>query len=331
MDLVKIKHLMIDNRNLTIDLLKGFLIYLVVLGHTISGNYMNGLSLNFEESLRYIVYLFHMPLFFFLSGYLIKIEKLNKVYLFKKIKYIGIVFLISSLIYLIVFSSISIKSIALLITSPYNHLWFLEVLMLYFIVICLLKNVNYKKVLLLSIVLAILGTGFRDFGTTIFNQLGYKPIFRGIEYFVYFYIGYALQNNLINSKLYQFNKNIIFLFFILFISFTIINLKINLLSIDFYLSYSLGFVGLNILLIFIINQYLNLKFKNELMIQGGGASLFIYLWHYGIITVSLHIIDKYCFSNLLIDVLLSIFIFVGLIFLNKFLSRFIYFKYLGVR
>lgn len=332
MGLVKMKHhIANNNRNSTIDFFKGLLIYLVVLGHTISGQYMNGISSNLEESLRFIIYLFHMPLFFFFSGYLIRTERLNRKYIFEKIKYTGIVFFVSSFVYLVIFSSISIKSIVFLITSPYNHLWFLEVLIIYFIVIYSFRNISYKTILLFSIILAILGTGFRDLGGTVFNQFGYKPIFRGMEYFIYFYFGYILRNELINFKLFQANKKALLLLFVAIFSLIIVNFQIDFLQINFYLSYSLGFVFFNILLILTINKFLNFKVDDSLITEGGRASLFIYLWHYGFIVVSLHVINKYWFSNLLIDILLSIFIFIVLVAINKLMSRYDYFKYLGAR
>lgn len=320
---------MINNRNITIDFIKGLLIYLVVLGHTLSGQYMAGISTNIEESLRFLIYLFHMPLFFFLSGYLIKTEKLQKKYISEKIKYIGILFLVSSLIYMFVFSSVSFKSFVLLITSPYNHLWFLEVLIIYFFVIYLIKNLDYKMILFLTIILAIIGTGFRDLGSTIFNQFGYKPIFRGMEYFIYFYLGYILRNQLINIKLLE-TKKVIFLL-VTSIVFLIINVNINIFQINFYISFAFGFVLFNILLIFFINNNLKIELKNNFIIEAGQASLFIYLWHYGFIVVALHLSEKLELSNLYTDLLLSIIIFIILIYVNRYLSRFDYFKYIGVR
>ena len=47
-----------------VDMLKGFGIILVMLGHA-----------SFPESLRIELYTFHMPLFFFMSGYVFSIKK----------------------------------------------------------------------------------------------------------------------------------------------------------------------------------------------------------------------------------------------------------------
>lgn len=55
-------------RNNTIDIAKGFLIICVILGHLLLD------TLN-ENVVRYVIYSFHMPLFMFLSGYLITYQR----------------------------------------------------------------------------------------------------------------------------------------------------------------------------------------------------------------------------------------------------------------
>ena len=52
-----------SKRNIFIDFIKGFLILLVILGHFLPGT----LS---ENPARYVIYSFHMPAFFFISGML---------------------------------------------------------------------------------------------------------------------------------------------------------------------------------------------------------------------------------------------------------------------
>jgi len=73
------------NRKYWIDNLKGFGIILVVLGHIAS-------------PLSPLIYSFHMPLFFTLSGYFINEEKLNKTFILKNLKRIFIPFFIFLLI-----------------------------------------------------------------------------------------------------------------------------------------------------------------------------------------------------------------------------------------
>ncbi len=59
---------MIGNRDRKLDALKGFAMILVVMGHIIAFSNSGDLSKNF---LFNFIYSFHMPLFFFISGYLV--------------------------------------------------------------------------------------------------------------------------------------------------------------------------------------------------------------------------------------------------------------------
>ena len=63
-----------SDRNKSVDLMRGILIFLVVLGHS-----------GITETVSDIIYMFHMPLFLVLSGFLIDGEKLKEItYLRKK-------------------------------------------------------------------------------------------------------------------------------------------------------------------------------------------------------------------------------------------------------
>lgn len=58
-----------------IDLLKGFAIFLMVMGHALSWSYSDGVVRTPDNALvRNLIYAFHMPLFFFLSGYVIDLS-----------------------------------------------------------------------------------------------------------------------------------------------------------------------------------------------------------------------------------------------------------------
>lgn len=59
------------NRDSTVDVLRGFAIFLVVFGHIIH-----------VPEARAIIWGFHMPIFFFLSGYLFNSSNTQAFYLF---------------------------------------------------------------------------------------------------------------------------------------------------------------------------------------------------------------------------------------------------------
>lgn len=62
---------MINERNRSIDAVKGVLILLVIIGHVLVGPID-------EHVVRYVIYSFHMPAFFFVSGYLLSLERLGQ-------------------------------------------------------------------------------------------------------------------------------------------------------------------------------------------------------------------------------------------------------------
>ena len=57
----------LKERDKSIDIMKGILIFFVIIGHYPSIN----------ERIQSIIYWFHMPLFFMISGYLFKKKKIK--------------------------------------------------------------------------------------------------------------------------------------------------------------------------------------------------------------------------------------------------------------
>lgn len=114
-------------RNIHIDLLKGFAIILVVLGHSIQFLSHN----NFENPLFKFIYAFHMPLFMFLSGYVcFRTTGEKYIDLKKRFKTLIIPFFVWWAIYntYAFLSHKDIISFTTLLAQPDNGLWFLWVL-----------------------------------------------------------------------------------------------------------------------------------------------------------------------------------------------------------
>jgi fucose 4-O-acetylase-like acetyltransferase len=116
-----------------IDQIKGIAIILVVIGHIIQFNFEKGHT----NSVFMIIYSFHMPLFFFISGYIgfktVKVDdfKSFKVALVKKMISLVIPLIIWSLLVDIFFfssewNSITINGMLNTLLNP--NLWFLKVL-----------------------------------------------------------------------------------------------------------------------------------------------------------------------------------------------------------
>ncbi len=104
--------------NHTLDFVRGILIILVVIGHVIRNSVP-----------RYIIYSFHMPLFLFLLGYLIRNEA-GKGYLVKKAKRLLIPFATASAFYFVWWSFFTpgvnvLRLLASMVLAPPHHMWFL--------------------------------------------------------------------------------------------------------------------------------------------------------------------------------------------------------------
>ena len=106
-------------RNESIDVIKGTLIFLVIIGHILLGSLDN-------NGLRYFIYSFHMPIFFFLSGYLLNLQKISKntaiVLLRKYWKRMLLQWIIALLVYslIISYSNFTLYEI---VSQPYLHLF----------------------------------------------------------------------------------------------------------------------------------------------------------------------------------------------------------------
>lgn len=204
-----------------LDRLRVVAIILVIVGHatrmfTVNGVYAGTIpSISFFETATRIIYSFHMPLFFLLSGYVygICIEKgkiydsfipflkkkalrLLVPYYFWGIAYVAPIMLVLGLT---PFSYINFVKNGILLSSDCRHLWFLFVLFLMFAIVqsCRLlikRNMNpqaeWGGVLIISIFLATI--------------LRYAPIIHSIPflqisslctYLMYFLIGLGFYKN----------------------------------------------------------------------------------------------------------------------------------------
>lgn len=181
-------------RNETVDLVKGFLIVLVILGHVIQGAMQESLARSF-------IYIFHMPLFFFVSGYLIDYRKLNqttvKTFLSKYTLNVLIPWAIAvTAYYLVIMKSHTIDGYARAFLHPFYHLWFILAFLayvLYAYIFSKIFNGKYAFALLLT------STAISLTALTIGGSLNQNIIAEHIYYdlrltnLMYFAIGIALR------------------------------------------------------------------------------------------------------------------------------------------
>lgn len=109
-----------------LDIMKGFLLVLVFVGHLIPGEVT-------EQPVRYLIYSFHMPLFIGISGFLFNIERQQltvKSFVQKYAKRLILPWFIAVTFYylynnlVINHKALSVKRFLHNIYSPYYHLWY---------------------------------------------------------------------------------------------------------------------------------------------------------------------------------------------------------------
>jgi len=271
------------DRQADIDCLKGIGIVLVVAGHFIEPYREFQPVFN---CIFLIIYSFHMPLFCFFSGYVAKfnIKRLGKTALI----YIG-----ASVFYylfrIILWDEIfSIKGMIRNIVYPWWHLWYLEALVIWGMLLFIInKRVNRLLVICLVLIIS-LASGYFEIPFL---------LSRAIVFFPFYLVGYLykeeirifLQKNRLKYKI----SNTVGLLFILPMIFIICiyNDKINTESFFNWQSYQAGEYTLQNRMMYLIGAFFilssiilifrgGIKFKSARNL--GKKTLPVYIFHAGI-------------------------------------------------
>lgn len=206
-----------------IDYLKAFTCFLVVLGHLLQSLTKIGIDnhYNITNTIDTIIYLFHMPLFMCISGYLYLKTKKEfswknyKKFEMKKIINLSIPYFIFYILFILInilFSSSvnnprSFEDLINMFNSPLAPYWFLYALLSIFIIVPILEKIfknNKKYVFLVFIILKLL---------SIFVKTNVYFIDSIMSWAIYFYLSIFFikkekqQNsnifiNIINSMIY---------------------------------------------------------------------------------------------------------------------------------
>lgn len=140
------------SRDVTIDILKGFSIILVVLGHTIQYIYA---PYNYDDNWIFkVIYSFHMPLFFFISGYLTGHKDTTIDWLIHRGARLVIPFLIWIPLGYFIGGGRSIRSLIEIFKRVFKDpsdggLWFLMVLFWCCVVWFIIDNINKRMIKLI--------------------------------------------------------------------------------------------------------------------------------------------------------------------------------------
>lgn len=284
-------------RNLHIDVYKGLLVILVVVGHVLLGSTSDNL-------LRNLIYFFHMPIFIGISGRLLNTDKLqefNLIQLFGKYLFRVIIpWLISAMIYHLSLCSEIVNCIQSvhfwigILIKPFYHLWFIPAFLSWVFIVWLFTklNLSYKSQFFLSVIISISSlilTVYEDIAVELlsfFSQRNVEPFFFvnilggrldavldyfRPQYFMFFVLGSGLRERTISISFLW--KSILLALCIVF--------QIGLFYFsNTYLSL-LIFVLFNVFLLdFCLNELNRKEIKKVRFLEYiGKQSLGFYLWH----------------------------------------------------
>lgn len=318
-------------RNIYIDLLKGFAIILVVLGHSVQFLSDN----NFENPLFKFIYAFHMPLFMFLSGYVcFKPHGEKHINLRKRFKTLIIPFFVWCIIhniYVFLFPKniiSQVSPIALLI-NPDKGLWFLWVLffLCLFLQISFTITKKYEELVMFLIAITLLFIVYfipygKNFGIPLM-----------LWYIVFFTFGYVFHKYKTFFIPYQHFWGIIsiLLFFIAvpfwhFASpFTFLeDYSLSILSkriLYLLYRYLIPFTGI-LSFYYIFNLFSLKRIWIKLILYLSPITLEIYAIHYYFLYSLYPIFHKYNSINFYLKVIILTFIaLIGSLFIQKLISK----------
>lgn len=266
-------------RNESIDSIKGILIVLVIIGHILLGT----LDENF---LRYVIYSFHMPVFLFISGYLINMQKIQNLTIKGLMEKYWQRMLLPWVIALILYSlALSVPHFTILefvnkLAHPYYHLWYVPTLFVFISIVWIMSHIKEKTTAMIFAL--VLGLIFHSF-------LHEEGCFR-MNFFIFFIIGVFAKNAILkveNSWTDLMGGGILIIFIV-----GVTLLFVQGISMKSYTEKLRIPSMLMVCLLSVLPVMVKNKLKSTLLCYLGSHSLEFYLWHVFPIMVL-----KYFFKN----------------------------------
>lgn len=169
------------------DNLKFFLIFCVVIGHTIS--YFTGAS-TFFKWLQVYIYIFHMPAFVFVSGLMMKRVVREKRYE-KVFSYLILGFIIKTVNFAA--KAISKGSFKIQLTNEDSVAWYAFGIFAFALLTIFLQRFEPKFIFVLSVIVGIMAGYDKSLGTQ-FSAM------RILTFYPFFYLGFILDPNELVEK-----------------------------------------------------------------------------------------------------------------------------------
>ena len=276
-----------NNRISWIDMAKGYGIIMVIAGH-----------LHLPSTITNYIYSFHIPLFFFLSGYLFNTKKSFKDFVAAKIKRLIIPYIclcipmiFSNLLfsenYTFNYDSFKIELVCFLLQERHTTLWFLACLLILNIIMYLVVKYSTNK--WLSDLYCML---FCLFGLMLWH-FGIKNLFWNCDLALvvlpFFYAGYRFRNLELFLNIHKLSLPKITIAIILLSSIIYLlnnwNIKTTGVNVDFFwsrinivgITYFVAFLGITMMLL------ISMEYNNKLIRYIGENSLLYFAWHQAII------------------------------------------------
>jgi fucose 4-O-acetylase-like acetyltransferase len=320
-----------NNRIKWIDACKGFTIILVVMGHVADGYLNAGLFLPYKSILTYsrcLVYSFHMPLFFVLSGitfYIAYVEKNRKnKFIYQIVNLIWIYFIFSIIQWCFqklfngsVNNSYSLYDLILIPIKPIALYWYLYVLIfLYMISYKIVGNkIRNITIFLITICVSLFAAFYK------FNNTGF-PLRLILYFFAFFWMGIIIISNLDVCK----NRCIVTISLMI----TIISFVVTIME-----GKVIGYWGnciFPLAICFIcVYVFFNIKIFNQenILILFGKYSLEIYLFHSYITAGNRIFLFKIGIESFAINVLINFFMAISIpILISKIMKKLNIHKYI---
>lgn len=320
---------MAKERIVWMDMMRGSLIFLVIIQHWISDfNLHSGLSGSFIYNGIYQVKIFFAPyrmeLLFFLSGFIVhkSINKNFRQYLKGKINNLLYPYILWSLAFLVLYNFSSLLSgeylqvlhyLQRVVIGATNLTWFLYFLFLYFVVSLLIirRKINTFYIIIPAIIFCYLSSEIN-----FYDRIGVEYLEEGdvFYYFIFFYIGCYCGLKNYNIKSLSKNPTMLFIALLCVITTAIINFHTNIHKTS--LLYLVPVILSIPLAIFLATQIEKVKIIKRTLTHISLNSIVYYLMHLVLLRIFskifevLHFNQDYAFPIKLALTLLTIYLFI---------------------
>lgn len=258
-------------RNTKIDLIKGFLIISVILGHAIPGDVNSVIS-------RYLIYSFHMPMFFGISGYLFNTDK--KLKPLKYVERIIIPYVIAALVYFVLnldykagFNAVELVK-SFIFGFSWYHLWYvISYLLIVFLFTAVKKIPMWIKLIGFLAIFLIAKINYDQLATN--SNTVVRLVFNAVKpnNFLFFVIGNALRD-------FEFKKPFVKALSILAVFMLGLRVYFFYCSGNIYIE-TVHYLLMNVVLLFLLTAFVksDVNIRIKPIEDIGKDSLFFYLYH----------------------------------------------------